>query len=104
MNKKLTLSIDEAVVKAAKDYAQKNGTSLSNMVENFFRNATQPIEDNRNKPDNSSKTPLMNKIKMLRKNIRTPKEQEKYQQSLYDQKPDLKELISVIEKKHGRSH
>ena len=40
MAKKLTLSIDEAVIEAAKKYANKQGTSLSNMVENFLKSKT----------------------------------------------------------------
>lgn len=41
MNKKLTLSLNEAVIEKAKIYAQQTGKSLSGMVENFFENLTE---------------------------------------------------------------
>ena len=37
MTTKLTLSIDDAVVDSAKKYAQTNGRSLSNVVENYLK-------------------------------------------------------------------
>jgi len=37
MNSKLTLTIDQSVIKRAKEYAQSTGTSLSNLVENYFK-------------------------------------------------------------------
>lgn len=36
-NTKLTLSLDSAAIQAAKLYAQVQGTSLSSMVEDFFK-------------------------------------------------------------------
>lgn len=36
MNKKLTLSIQNDIINAAKEYAESNDTSLSSLVENFF--------------------------------------------------------------------
>ncbi len=36
MNKKLTLSMQNDVIEAAKDYAESNQTSLSSLVEGFF--------------------------------------------------------------------
>lgn len=41
MNKKLTLSLNEAVIEKAKIYAEQTGKSLSGLVENFFENLTQ---------------------------------------------------------------
>lgn len=41
MGKKLTLSIDEKLIKAAKLHATKTGQSLSAMVETFFRAMTE---------------------------------------------------------------
>jgi len=37
MTTKLTLTIEQGVVKKAKNYAQKKGRSLSNLVENYLR-------------------------------------------------------------------
>jgi predicted HicB family RNase H-like nuclease len=39
MDTKLTLSMDETVIKRAKQYAKKNNTSLSKMVENYLKRA-----------------------------------------------------------------
>ncbi len=41
MNKKLTLSVDGKLIKAAKAHAEKTGHSLSEMVESFFRVITE---------------------------------------------------------------
>ena len=37
MNKKLTLLLDETIIKQAKKYAEKNNQSLSGMVEKYFK-------------------------------------------------------------------
>ena len=36
MNQKLTLSIEQSAIKRGKQYAQKQGRSLSSMVEDFL--------------------------------------------------------------------
>lgn len=36
MDKKLTLSLDAAVIESAKAYAKSQGTSLSRMIENYL--------------------------------------------------------------------
>ena len=41
MNKKLTLLLDEATIERAKQYAEKNKQSLSEMVERYFRYLTK---------------------------------------------------------------
>ena len=37
MNTKLTLTIEEEVIKVAKAYAKEKGQSLSDLVENYFK-------------------------------------------------------------------
>ncbi len=37
MNTKLTLTIEEEVIKVAKEYAKEKGQSLSDLVENYFK-------------------------------------------------------------------
>lgn len=37
MNTKLTLTIEEEVIKTAKEYAKEKGQSLSDLVENYFK-------------------------------------------------------------------
>lgn len=42
MSTKLTISLDQAVIEQAKLYASKKGTSLSALVEQYFRTLTRP--------------------------------------------------------------
>jgi len=39
---KLTLSVDEEVIRQAKDWAAREGTSVSRLVERFLREASNP--------------------------------------------------------------
>ena len=40
METKLTLRIDEEIIRSAKTYAQKNSTSVSKMVSGYFQSLT----------------------------------------------------------------
>ncbi|MDN3581453.1 DUF6364 family protein [Mucilaginibacter flavus] len=40
MTTKLTLTIDDSVINAAKKYARKKGNSLSDIVENYLKSIT----------------------------------------------------------------
>ena len=40
MTTKLTLTIEDSVIDSAKKYAQKNGKSLSDIVENYLKTIT----------------------------------------------------------------
>ena len=44
MNTKLTLSLEKTVIEDAKSYAKKTGRSLSELVENYFKNLTDKSE------------------------------------------------------------
>lgn len=44
MQSKLTLSIDDSVIRKAKEFAKKNHTSLSQMIEDYFSGITQKAE------------------------------------------------------------
>ena len=57
MAKKLTLSMNEAVIEAAKEYANAQGVSLSKFVENFLQKTTsyKPIDRPKSK---DTDTPL----------------------------------------------
>ncbi len=41
MTTKLTLTIDDTVIRSAKDYAQKSGKSLSSVVENYLKSLSK---------------------------------------------------------------
>lgn len=59
MNTKLTLTIEEDIIKKAKDYAKQNNRSLSDIIENYLK----VITDN-NREDNSEKlTPIVKSLK-----------------------------------------
>lgn len=45
MNTKLTLRMDESLIAAAKDYAAKHGSSVSQMVANYFAALGQKTTD-----------------------------------------------------------
>ena len=45
MDKKLTLSLNQQIIEKAKDYAKRNGTSLSKMIESYFQTLTNKLDD-----------------------------------------------------------
>ena len=62
MSTKLTLTIEEEVIKKAKKYAKQKGRSLSDLVENYFRAITmnqEPIQ----KPKGSVASALLGSVK-----------------------------------------
>ncbi len=44
MNTKLTLTIEQAVIKKAKNYAKEKGRSLSDIIENYLKSITTDQE------------------------------------------------------------
>ena len=59
MNSKLTLTIDQSVIKRAKEYAQSTGSSLSGLVENYLKSFSK--EPRSHKGDELS--PLIKSLK-----------------------------------------
>lgn len=49
MSTKLTLSIDESVIRDAKEYAQKTGRSVSQLVESYLKAITSPTKKKKSK-------------------------------------------------------
>ena len=45
MDSKLTLKLNESVIKQAKNYAKKNNISLSKMIENYLTALTESKKD-----------------------------------------------------------
>lgn len=66
MNKKLTLTIDQTVIKKAKAYAQESGRSLSSIVENYFKALTGSRKE---KKEDEELSPI---VKELRGSIPLP--------------------------------
>ena len=50
MDSKLTLKIDDRVIRSAKKFAKMNHTSLSKMTESYFRTITTKEEDTKSIP------------------------------------------------------
>ena len=70
MNKKLTLTVDEDVVGFAKEYAFKNGTSISALVTDFFQEKMIP------KGIDIELSPLTKKFYGIFKDIPAPSKKE----------------------------
>lgn len=49
MATKLTLSVDESVIRDAKEYAQKTGRSVSQLVESYLKAITHPTTKKKSK-------------------------------------------------------
>ena len=58
MDTKLTLNIEETVIKKAKKYAKKTGRSLSDIIENYLKIVTREEEK-----DDIAISPLVAKLK-----------------------------------------
>lgn len=55
MNTKLTLTIEKDVIEKAKEYAARQGQSLSSLVENYFKHITF---DKKDEPKKKERKPL----------------------------------------------
>ena len=82
MQAKLTLSIEKSVIDKAKDFARRNHTSLSQMIEDYFAKITE-----KEKKDDDELSPI---IKELSGVLKLPKD--------FDHKKDR---LEYLEKKYG---
>lgn len=57
MDSKLTLKLDSGTINKAKAYAEKNHTSLSRMVEEYFQMLTEDV-----KPSDTRISPLVREL------------------------------------------
>lgn len=80
MNTKLTLSIEKSVIEKAKQYAQKKGRSLSDLIENYLKALTNNESEEIIEEDLSSTT------KFLRGSFKMPKN--------FDYKKELTDILS----------
>jgi len=86
MSTKLTLTIDESVIKQAKAYAQKQGRSLSAIVENYLKAVTNREASATNEEERS---PI---VKSLRGAFKLPAD--------YDYKMELNKIREEKYKKY----
>lgn len=80
MTTKLTLTVEENVIKRAKKYAKESGRSLSELVENYLETLTG---------ENSEKTPISPKLKKIVGIVNLP-----------DDFDEERELRTYFENKH----
>lgn len=78
MNTKLTLTIDQAIIEKAKEYAKQKESSLSNLIENYLKALTQDV--------NSSEIEITPIVKSLKGSFTAPKE--------FDYKKELTKRLS----------
>ncbi len=81
MTTKLTLTIEQDVIKTAKTYAHENGRSLSELIENYLKTLVNKEKDSKE---------ISPKVKRLIGSVKLPKN--------FDYKKTLEEEII---KKHG---
>jgi len=62
MDTKLTLTLDKTVIEYAKKYAASNQTSLSDLVENYFKALTAEETEVAYKIKNPSNTPIVDSL------------------------------------------
>ncbi len=77
MNTKLTLSVQQDVIDAAKEYAKKRSRSLSNIVEEYLKSLSKTTPLNNRKE-------LSKIVKELKGSLSLPKDFKSYKELLED--------------------
>jgi hypothetical protein len=100
MAKKLTLSMDEAVIEAAKKYVEKQGVSLSSYIESLLKNTTGTSSQKRKKQ--TSATPNVDEMtRILEEGRLSPEESKRMEEEYFKRKPYMREYVKLLEEKHG---
>ena len=66
MTTKLTLTIEDKVIVSAKRYAQKNGKSLSHLVENYLKSISPDTKENKEESISPKVLKLMGVVKLAK--------------------------------------
>jgi hypothetical protein len=74
---KLTLSINQAIIDEAKEYARSNGKSLSRIIEEYLKSLSKPEKSKKSRPPSKLVMELKGSVKM-------PKEFTSYKELLQD--------------------
>jgi hypothetical protein len=77
MTTKLTLTLDDKVIRGAKRYAKAKGRSVSELVESYFKSITEPDVDQSDE--------LSSSVKSLMGSFKAPKDFD-YKKILRDEK------------------
>ena len=65
MKTKLTLRLDASVIERAKAYAARRGTSVSGLVEDYFRLVAEPGGDGGPTPDDDWRSSLSPRVRRM---------------------------------------
>ncbi|WP_443940066.1 DUF6364 family protein [Pedobacter sp. MW01-1-1] len=82
MNTKLTLTIDDAVIKQAKAYAAEQGRSLSAIIESYLKLITKK---NSAEKEEEELSPIVKSLLMDRPKVDLPKD--------YDYKEEMEKIV-----------
>jgi len=94
--------MDEAVIEAAKKYAEEKGKSLSSILENMLRTTIGLKQKKSLQEDKISDTPLVDElVGIIKKGKNSKEEIEAYEKELYQRKPYMKDRMEYYNKKHG---
>ena len=74
MNTKLTLTIEQDIIKRAKEYAKDNNRSLSDIIENYLKILTKDEQEEKSKKLNPIVKSLKGSFKMPKKDMDYKKE------------------------------
>lgn len=77
MNTKLTLTLEQEIIKKAKEYAKDKNRSLSDIIENYLKMLTKEEQKEKGKPLN----PI---VKSLKGSFKMPKKDMDYKKELRD--------------------
>lgn len=98
MKSKLTLRMDEDVKERAKEIARERGTSLSALVEGYFRLLSDEESPEGDDESNSSLTP---RLKMVHEQIGPPPEDAPFDEPRGDLTEEERQFVKAASEKYA---
>lgn len=98
MKSKLTLRMDEEVKERAKKIARRRGTSLSALVEDYFRILSGEASS---EPSDDAETVLTPRLKEVHEQIGSPPEDAPFDEPRGDLTEDERAFVKAAAKKHA---
>ena len=99
MKSKLTLRVDEGVKERAKEIAQRRGTSLSALVENYFRILSGEVSIEESGDEELRLTP---RLKEVHEQIGPPPEEAPFDEPQGDLTEDERAFVKAAAENHAR--
>lgn len=97
MNSKLTLRLDEELKARAKEIARARGTSVSKLVENYFRLLRSEDARPQGKNETDELTP---RLKAVHEEIGPPPEEAPFEEPQGDLSPDERRFVEAATEKY----